>query len=320
MPRQSSRTITVIGSYNVGLFLKGDTLPAPGETQIGTKFHEGGGGKGSNQAIAAAMLGADVRFIGKIGCDKYGQDALRLYDSKGVSRQSIKIDGSTHTGISVIIIDAQGNNLISVVPGANLLLTKEDLDQESGAIAQSKIVGFQLESDPGVVAYGIKKARELGADTLLDPAPVIPLPEDIYPFITYMKPNEHEASLLTGVKVVDPDSAVKAARVFLNKGVQNVIITLGANGCVRVNASGTKVIPGIRVEAVDSTGAGDCFSGGLMAALSKGADLDGAIQFANCAASLSVTRLGVVESLPTCAEALAHAKALGLSLPSCLEK
>ncbi len=219
--------VTIVGSYNVGLFLKGEKLPGPGETQIGQKFYEGGGGKGSNQAIAAAMLGAEVRFIGKIGCDKYGQDALRLYEQKGVSRQSIKIDGSLHTGISVIIIDAKGDNLISVVPGANLLLSKEELDQEAEVIAQSRLVGFQLESDPDVVVHGIKMAHAMGVPTLLDPAPVQSLPDDIYRHLTYIKPNEHEAAALTGIDVVDPDSAVKAAHVLLGKGVGNVIVALG---------------------------------------------------------------------------------------------
>jgi ribokinase len=307
--------VTIVGSYNVGLFLKGERLPALGETQIGTKFHEGGGGKGSNQAIAAAMLGADVRFIGKIGCDKYGQDALRLYDEKGVSRASIKIDGSMHTGISVIIIDADGNNLISVVPGANLLLTSEELEAERDVIGRSRIIGFQLESDPGVVVHGVKTAASMGVQTLLDPAPVQPLPEDIYPHLTYIKPNEHEAAALTGVKVEDADSAERAARVFLDKGVKNVIVTLGENGCVRVNSAGVRVFPGIRVEPQDTTGAGDCFSGGLMAALSAGSDLDDAIVYANCAASLSVTRLGVIESLPTKEEVLEHMRALGMVVP-----
>lgn len=315
----ASKLVTVVGSYNVGLFLKGERLPAPGETQIGTKFHEGGGGKGSNQAIAAAMLGADVRFIGKIGCDKYGQDALRLYDEKGVSRESIKIDGSMHTGISVIIIDAKGNNLISVVPGANLLLTKEELDQEAGVIGRSRLIGFQLESDPGVVVHGIKKAASMGVETLLDPAPVQPLPDDVYPHLTYIKPNEHEAAALTGVRVEDAASAEKAARVFLDKGVKNVIVTLGENGCVRVNAAGVKVFEGIRVEAQDTTGAGDCFSGGLMAAIAAGAGLDDAIAYANCAASLSVTRLGVIESLPVRDEVVRHMNALGVALPAFLK-
>ncbi|MDR1613711.1 MAG: ribokinase [Planctomycetota bacterium] len=312
----TNKLVTVVGSYNVGLFLKGERLPALGETQIGDKFHEGGGGKGSNQAIAAAMLGADVRFIGKIGCDKYGQDALRLYDEKGVSRASIKIDGSIHTGISVIIIDDDGNNLISVVPGANLRLTREELEAERDVIGRSRIIGFQLESDPGVVVHGIKMADSMGVQTLLDPAPVQPLPEDVYPHLAYIKPNEHEAAALTGVKVKDEDSAERAARVFLDKGVKNVIVTLGEKGCVRVNPAGTKVFPGIRVEVQDTTGAGDCFSGGFMAALSAGADPDDAIVYANCAASLSVTRLGVIESLPTREEVWEHMHALGMVVPA----
>lgn len=301
-------TVTIIGSYNVGLFLKGEILPKPGETVIGHKFYEGGGGKGSNQAIAAAMMGAKTRFIGKIGGDKYGQDALDLYDKVGVSSELIKIDDTIHSGISVIIIDKDGQNLISVVPGANFRLSQADIDDILEEIQDSFVVGFQLENNFEVVEYAIKKIDAQGLKTLLDPAPARELPDNLFPHIHYIKPNEHEASVLTGIQVTDKDSAEKAGHWFIDKGVNTAIITLGEAGAILVSDERTTYFPAVPVKAIDTTGAGDCFSGALMAALAKERSIDDAINFAGCAAAISVTRLGVVESLPTLEETEAFIK------------
>ncbi|MHA2407542.1 MAG: PfkB family carbohydrate kinase, partial [Candidatus Ranarchaeia archaeon] len=182
---------------NVGLFLKGERLPEVGETIISDKFFEGGGGKGSNQAIAAAFYGAKTRFIGRIGADKYGTDALAMYKKFGISTEMIAIDKSTHSGISVILIDKYGKNLISVVPGANLNLSRCDIDSAAMLLKKSFIVGFQLENNHDVVYYGIRKVHGFGIKTFLDPAPASKLPEDLYPCIDIIKPNETEASILT---------------------------------------------------------------------------------------------------------------------------
>ena len=296
------RTVTVIGSYNVGLFLKGEVLPHPGETVIGDHFYEGGGGKGSNQAIAAAMMKANARFIGKIGNDKYGRDALDLYKRVGVSPDLIRIDDGIHTGISVILIDKNGQNLISVVPGANFRLSKADIDSCLQELQDSFIVGFQLENNFEIIEYGIKKVASFGLQTLLDPAPARKLPDELYQYINYIKPNEHEASMLTGIRVVDIESAGKAGRWFLEKGVGTAIITLGEGGSVLVTQERTTHFPAASVEAIDTTGAGDCYSGALMAFLAKGESIDRSIQYASAAAAISVTRLGVVEALPDLAE------------------
>jgi len=295
-------TVTVIGSYNVGLFLKGEVLPKPGETVIGDKFYEGGGGKGSNQAIAAALMGVKSRFIGKIGGDKYGRDALDLYARVGVSSELVKIDDSTHSGISVIIIDKDGHNLISVVPGANFKLSQQDIDDVLNEIQDSFVVGFQLENNFEIVEYAIKKVSARGLKILLDPAPARELPNDLFPHIHYIKPNEHEASILTRIPVTDKASAEKAGRWFIDRGVNTAIITLGEAGSILVSNDLTTYFPAVSVKAIDTTGAGDCFSGALMAALAKKRPVNEAIEFASCAAAISVTRLGVVESLPTLAE------------------
>jgi ribokinase len=302
---ENKSVVTVIGSYNVGLFLKGARLPAVGETVIGDQFHEGGGGKGSNQAVAASRLGARTRFIGRIGSDKYGNDALAMYQRLGISTDMICVDTSIHSGISVILIDKDGRNLISVIPGANFRLSREDIDAARRAITESCIVGFQLENRLVVIDYAIRKAHSWGVKTLLDPAPATKLPDDLYPCIDYIKPNETEATILSGIEVRGVASAEEAGQWFVDRGVKTAIITLGAEGAVLVAEGGRQHFRPPQVEAVDTTGAGDTFSGALMAALSKGQALEDAIVFANCAASLSVTRLGVIESIPDLAEVVA---------------
>lgn len=294
--------ITVVGSYNVGLFLKGEEHPKCGETVIGTTFHEGGGGKGSNQCIAAARLGAQAKFIGCIGNDTYGKSALELYRNEGVDTDGIKICEDIHTGISVILINSRGQNMISVIPGANYFLKNEDIDNAVDTFLESHIVGFQLESDIKVVEYGIRKCSELGVDVLLDPAPAQKLDESIYPCLTYIKPNENEAETLTGISVKDKQSAFSAADWFLDHGVKKVMVTLGDIGVVYSDGKDRKFFPSSNDKPLDTTGAGDCFSGAFMAALSRSASIEEAIKFAIKAAGISVTRLGVIEALPVLKE------------------
>lgn len=298
----NKKTVTVVGSYNVGLFFKGQRLPAPGETVIADEFMEGGGGKGSNQAVAAALLGANTRFIARIGNDKYGKDALSMYKKFDIATDMIKIDTGIHTGIGSILIDEDGRNLISVVPGANFNLCQEDIDKAEEAIKNSSIVGFQLENRLEIVDYAIRKVHSIGVKTLLDPAPAVKLPEKLYPCIDFIKPNETEAAILTGIEVNDKASAEKAAHWLVDKGTKNVVITLGKQGTVLVKDGQTQLFEPPKVNAIDTTGAGDVFSGGFMAALSKGEGIEDAIIFANHAAALSVTKFGVIEAIPTLQE------------------
>ena len=300
--------ILVIGSYNAGLFLKGDALPGTGETVMGHTFFESGGGKGSNQAIASSCMGADVTFAGRIGEDEYGKTALKIYAKYGLCADKIIVDNSTHTGMSVILIDKNGQNSIMVVPGANYNLSKSDMDAALADAKDYALVGFQLENNVDTVLYGIRKAAAAGADVLLDPAPAVPLPVDIYPFITYIKPNEHEAAILSGIPVHDAESAYKAGEWFLKQGAKNAVITLGSGGTVLVNADGKQHFKTPKVNAVDTTGAGDCFSGAMMSALTKGETIADAIKFANCASALSVTRFGVVEAIPSLDEVISFQK------------
>ena len=302
--------ISIVASYNVGFFLKGQRLPEPGETVIADSFYEGGGGKGSNQALAASVLGATTRLVVRIGKDRYGDDALAMYDHYGISTNFIYRDPTVHSGISVILIDQNGHNMISVAPGANFNLSEEDIDSAAGAFADSCLVGFQLENRVGVVEYGIREVHALGVATFLDPAPATRLPEDLFPCVDYIKPNEHEAGVLTGIPVRGVEDALRAGRWFIEHGVKTAIVTLGELGAVWVsqNTQGHYLPPA--VHAIDTTGAGDTFSGAFMAAFSKGEPLEESIRFANTAAAMSVTRLGVVEAIPQLNEVKAFQSAV----------
>jgi ribokinase len=308
------KPIVVVGSYNVGLFIKGDRLPDKGETVLGDTFHEGPGGKGSNTALCTAKMGGAVSYVGCVGNDKYGQDALRLYEQMGLSRDFLFVDPSIHSGISFIIIDSAGDNLISVALGANNRLSPKHIDQARGRIAQAAVLACQLEGPLETFAYALKTARELGVTTLLDPAPARPLPAEVYENTDILVPNETETQALTGIRVDTLQKAAEAGRVLVARGVRHAIVKLGARGCYCVGRDAERHVPAPKVEAVDGTGAGDAFAGGLMVALAEGADLNRAVEFATCVAALSVTKVGVVNALPTREEAdhlLAHA------FPSC---
>ena len=298
-----SKPIVVVGSYNVGLFIKGERLPSKGETVIGDAFYEGAGGKGSNQALCTAKMGGKVHFIGCVGADRFGQDACALYDRMGISREFVTIDASTHSGISFVIIDAHGDNLIAVALGANNLLAPQHIDRARPLIRESAMLACQLEGPLVTFAYALQMARSLGVTTFLDPAPARPLPAEVYRHTDIIAPNESEAQILTGIAVDTLENAAKAGRVLLSRGVGAAIIKLGGRGCLYVTKQGERHFPAVKVEVVDVTGAGDAFAGGLLVALTEGKPIVEAIQFATCVAGLSVTRVGVVNALPERAEA-----------------
>lgn len=295
--------ILVVGSYSVGLFFNGKRIPNAGETVTADTFFETFGGKGSNQAVAAAKLGADVKLVCKIGADDFGDKAVAMYKELGLYGAGVLRDPECGTSVGAIIVDENGNNAISICLGANEKLTdKEVIDFLQAQPEKPYLVGFQLENNLDMVLSSIRQCHEMGLDVLLDPAPAAPLPEWVYPCLTYIKPNEHEAALLSGITIHTVDDAMRAGRWFLNAGVKNAIITLGEQGTVCVTAEREEYFPPIVVDAVDTTGAGDVFSGALMKSLADGMNLSDAIVYANCAASLSVTKPGVTESVPTVAE------------------
>ena len=307
-----AKRISIIGGYLVGIFTKGERIPGIGETVTADEYFEGGGGKGSNQAVAAAKLGANVSFIGKIGTDKYGQDCLNMYKELGIPTDTFVITEDTYTGVSVIFIDKDANNSIMCALGANLELSKEDIDNAEAVLKDSEIVGFVPEISTETMNYGIRKAHELGAKVLLDPSYISELDEDLYKCLYIVKPNEHEATALTGIEVTDRESAVKACHWFLDKGVEHALITLGEKGAVHVTKDKEEFFETPKVDAVDTTGAGDTFSGALMTALYNGKDMADAIVFANHAGALSVMKNGVIDALPSLADVETFMKERGV--------
>lgn len=297
------KSIVVAGSYNVGLFLKGCRLPAKGETVTGEQFYEGPGGKGSNQALAAAKLGGHVRFVACLGDDAYGRQARQTYAQAGIDQTYISTEPGIHSGISVILIDRQGDNMISVALGANNRLSPEHIDRAGDAIRTAAIFACQLEGPLDSFAYGLRKARQWGVTTLLDPAPAVTLSDEVYQNTDIITPNESEVETLTGIYPETLRLASKAAHVLIDRGVRTAIVKLGHRGCLCVTAGQEHFIPAVRVETKDVTGAGDAFAGGLMVALAEEKPLLRSIEFATCVAGLSVTKVGVVNALPTREEA-----------------
>jgi ribokinase len=290
--------ITIIGSSNTDMVIKSGHLPAPGETVLGGDFFMNPGGKGANQAVAAARLGGEVHFVCKVGKDVFGETALQQFKQDGINTQFVTQDPLAPSGIALINVDAKGENCITVASGANNCLSKGDIDAASEIFEAGDFVLTQLETPLETVVYAAKIAAKKGLKVVLNPAPAADLPAELFPHLYAITPNETEAELLTGIPVNDLLSAEKAANILLHKGVQHVIITLGAEGALYKTAYDTEHIPVAKVEAKDTTAAGDCFNGALVVGLSEGMSWTEAITFACKAASISVTRLGAQASMP----------------------
>jgi ribokinase len=290
--------ITIIGSSNTDMVIKSGHLPAPGETVLGGDFFMNPGGKGANQAVAAARLGGEVHFVCKVGKDVFGETALQQFKQDGINTQFVTQDPLAPSGIALINVDAKGENCITVASGANNCLSKGDIDAASEIFEAGDFVLTQLETPLETVVYAAKIAAKKGLKVVLNPAPAVELPAELFPHLYAITPNETEAQLLTGIPVNDLVSAEKAANILLHKGVQHVIITLGAEGALYKTAYETEHIPVAKVEAKDTTAAGDCFNGALVVGLSEGMSWTEAITFACKAASISVTRLGAQASMP----------------------
>lgn len=295
----STKFVTVMGSFVADLAFRTNKLPAWGETFMGNSFQLGPGGKGSNQAVAAARAGAKVSFISKLGQDPFGQLARITYQKEGIDTRYL-LPCDTATGAAAIIIDAQtGENSIIVVPGACFQLTPEEVDQMQDLIADSSIFVTQLELALPTVEHGLKLAHSHRVPTILNPAPGCKLPESIFPYCDYVTPNETETEGLTGIVIETQSDADRAADVLLRLGVRNVVITLGAHGAFVKNAITTAHVPAYDAgPVVETTGAGDAFNGGLAVALAEGAGLLQAARFGCAVAAISVTRPGTAPSMP----------------------
>ncbi|AEC17540.1 ribokinase [Gallibacterium anatis] len=296
--------LTVLGSINADHVIQVPHFPQPGETLSGQNYHIVYGGKGANQAVAAARLGAKVDFIACIGEDKIGLEMKQAFQKDGINTESIAtIQGET-TGIAMIQVTDSGENSIVISAGANAHLTTDIVDKFKQKILDADALLMQLETPLDAIIYATKIAKQAGKHTVLNPAPAKALPDELLAQLTMITPNETEAELLTGVKVVDEQSAAQAAAVFHQKGVAIVLITLGAKGVFISHNALQKIIPGFRVQAKDTTAAGDTFNGALVTALLEQKSLEEAIQFAHAAAAISVTRFGAQTSIPSRQETL----------------
>ena len=291
-------SILVIGSSNTDMVIKADRLPGPGETILGGDFFMNAGGKGANQAVAARRLGAAVGFICKTGDDIFGRHAMELFKKEGIHTDYLVIDPMHPSGIALIAVDKNGENSILVASGANAYLLPPDLPPVAELLENRSTVLMQLETPVETIAYIAHAARTRGIRCILNPAPACPLPESLFPYISVITPNEKEAELLTGVPISDRQTVVEAAHLLRRKGVETVIITLGANGAFVCSAGVEEWVAAPRVKAVDTTAAGDVFNGALAVALSEKHSLSDAVLFACQAAALSVTKLGAQASAP----------------------
>ncbi len=292
------KKIIVIGSSNTDMVIKTKNFPAPGETIMGGKFLMNSGGKGANQAVAAARLGGIVTFVGKIGDDIFGKQAVQQLEDEGINVDFVVVDPENPSGVALITVDWKGENSIVVAPGSNGTLSPIDFDKAIGELNESEYILMQLETPIPTVEHIARIAVEKRKKVVLNPAPAAELSDELLKNLYIITPNETEAELLTGVKVTDKQSALRAATVLHDKGVEIVIITMGAAGAFLLANGKSETITALKVEAIDSTAAGDTFNGALVVALSEGKTIQESIAFANKAASISVTRIGAQSSVP----------------------
>jgi ribokinase len=295
--------VAILRIFVADLAFRAGRMPGIGETIAGSGFKMGPGGKGSNQAVAAARVGAKVTFISKIGRDDFGKVALDTWQREGIST-SVGESDTDPTGAAFIYVnDTTGENAIIVVPGAASTITAGDVDRSADAIRDAAVFVTQLEQPIPAAIRGLEIARAAGVTTIFNPAPAEPVPDAIYPLCDYVTPNETEASLLTGVKVVSLDDARRAGDVFLAKGVRTALITLGEKGALLQTKGASLHVPAFHAgPVVETAGAGDAFNGGFAAALARGDAPEAAARFGCAVAGISVTRPGTAPSMPGLAE------------------
>ena len=292
------KRIVVLGSTNTDMVMTGRRIPVPGETVSGSRFMMNPGGKGANQAVAVARLSSKrgaCTFIAKVGDDLFGRDAARRMKAEGVAARLV-VDKKEPSGTALILVDAKGQNVISVALGANGTLSPRDVEPFRKDIENAAALLMQLETPEETVAWAAKVAHDAGVAVILNPAPARKLPKALYPLLDWITPNETEAEILTGVKVVDAASAAKATAILKKRGVGHVVITLGSKGAYCGDCG--KIYPCRKVKAVDCVAAGDTFNGAFVVALAEGRGCAEAIAFAQRASAISVTRPGAQSSVP----------------------
>jgi ribokinase len=291
--------VTVVGSLNMDLVIRASRIPHPGETVIGSEFHTVPGGKGANQAVAAARLGAEVSMVGRVGRDAFGEVLLENLVADGIDHASVTRDPDCATGIALIVVDDSGQNSIVVASGANRRLSPADVNVAEAAIAEADLLLMQLETPLDTVHQAARIARAHGVPVILNPAPACPLPASLLSLVAVLIPNESETALLTGMPVGNQAEAVAAAAALRGLGVGTVILTLGERGALLGTATGATHVPAFKVAPVDTTAAGDAFVAGFAVALAEGRTPVEAVRWGNAAGALATTEMGAQPSLPT---------------------
>lgn len=289
--------LVVIGSSNTDMVVKVPRLPAPGETVLGGEFVMAPGGKGANQAVAAARLGAQVHFVARVGNDLFGEGALANLGRAGINTDFVVRDEAP-SGVALIFVDEHGENCIAVASGANMALSPADVEAARPAIAQAHVMVLQLEVPMETVAAAVRLANDCGVKVLLNPAPAQPLPDVLLRHVDVLTPNGHELTQLTEAS----GTLVENARSLIARGVKTVIVTVSSQGSVIVTPTTTERVPACEAQVVDTTAAGDCFTGALAVAMAEALEITEGVRFASAAAAISVTRMGAQPSMPTRAE------------------
>lgn len=291
--------ILVIGSSNMDLVVQVPRCPAAGETLFGSSFTTNYGGKGANQAVAVARIGSGVTFMTKLGNDTFGQQMRQHFSEEGMDLTHILTDAESPTGTALITVEDKGENRIIVVPGANARLTENDVESLSAEINSCRFVLTQLEIPLPTVLHIAEMTSAAGKQLILNPAPARPLPDSLLQKVFLITPNETEAEILTGIRVSDVESARRAALWFREKGVQQIVITMGSQGAFVFTDDFQGMVPSYKVKAIDTTAAGDVFNGALTVALSEGKTTADAARFGCAASALAVMRPGAQSSIPT---------------------
>jgi len=293
------KLVTVVGSFAVGMTMRTSHMPIFGETLVGSDFDMGPGGKGSNQAVATARLGAESYFVGLIGSDKLGEIATDLYAAEGVNTQYLVKTNQMATGVGFIILNQAGQNGIILDMAANKLMDAAFVDKAEPQIARSDVVMSVLEIPLVAAARAMELGRKHGVRTLLNPAPATKVGDDVLRNVDYITPNETELRIMMSLAPDDPTPTLELAQRLHTRGAKNVIVTMGEKGALVLSEGQVTEVPRLTVDVVDTTGAGDAFNSGLAVALMEGRSLIDAVRFANCAGALACTKLGVIPSLAT---------------------
>lgn len=292
--------IVVVGSLNMDLVVRTPHMPAPGETVLGRDFQTIPGGKGANQAVGAARLGAQVSMVGCVGADAFGETLLTNLQANGINTKHVLTDSKTSSGVAMITLDEKGQNSIVVASGANMCLTPMDVRAAFAHISKADVVVLQLESPLECVLEAARQGKERGAKVILNPAPAQSLSDELLSLVDVLVPNEIETALLSGHPVVTTDQAARAAQQLFARGVGAVVLTLGSRGALLVSPTAQVIhFPPFNVQVIDTTAAGDAFVAALSVGIASGLTLENAVRQANAAGALAVTKMGAQSCMPT---------------------